>query len=57
VAGACACGDEYSSSMKCGEFVDWLKICKLLKKGCAPWSELDTVRLAKDTYKDYLIFR
>jgi hypothetical protein len=25
VAGSCECGDEPSSSIKCGEFLEWLK--------------------------------
>ena len=27
VAGACECGNEPSGSIKCGEFLDWLKTC------------------------------
>ena len=39
VAGTCDCGNEPSGSTKCGEFLDWLKTCSLLKKDCAAWSE------------------
>ena len=27
VAGTCECGNESSSYIKCGEFLDWLKTC------------------------------
>jgi len=27
VAGACECGNEHSGSIKCGEFLDWLRNC------------------------------
>jgi hypothetical protein len=27
VAGCCVCGNESSSSIKLGEFLDWLKTC------------------------------
>jgi hypothetical protein len=27
VAGCCECGNEPSGSIKCGEFVDWLRNC------------------------------
>jgi len=27
VAGACECGNETSGSIKCGEFLDWLRNC------------------------------
>jgi hypothetical protein len=27
-----------NSAMKCGEFLDKLSDCQLVKKGCAPWS-------------------
>ena len=33
---ACGCGDEHSGSIKCGKFLDELKICYLLKKDSAP---------------------
>ena len=35
VAGACKRGNEHSGFIKCGEFVDWLRNCWLLKKDCA----------------------
>jgi len=34
--GTCGCGNETSVSIKCGEFLDELKICSLLKKDSAP---------------------
>jgi hypothetical protein len=34
VADTCECGDEPSGSLKCGEFLDWLKTSYLLKKDC-----------------------
>ena len=27
VAGACKCGNEPSGSIKCGEFLDWMRNC------------------------------
>jgi len=36
VAGACECGNELSGSVKCGEFLDLLRNCWLLRKGSAP---------------------
>jgi len=39
VVGTCECGDEHSGSIKCGEFLDWLRVLReLLKKESAPWS-------------------
>jgi len=35
VAGTCECGNELSGSIKCGEFLDWLKTGYLLKKNSA----------------------
>jgi hypothetical protein len=39
VASTCDCGNEHSGSIKCGEFLDWLKTGLFLKKDCAAWSE------------------
>ena len=39
VAGTCECGSEHSVYIKCGEFLDWLRNCQLLKKDSAAWSE------------------
>ena len=39
VAGTGECGNEPSCSLKCGEFIDWLKTGWLLKKQCAAWSK------------------
>ena len=39
MAGTCEYGKEPSGSIKCGEFLDWLKTGWLLKKGSAAWSE------------------
>ena len=33
------CRSEPSGSIKCGEFLDWLRIGYLLKKDSAPWSK------------------
>jgi hypothetical protein len=33
------CGNEPSGSIKCGEFLEWLKTGELLKKDCAAWSK------------------
>ena len=35
----CECGNEPSGSVKCGEFLDWMKTGQLLKKDSAPWSK------------------
>jgi len=35
VAGSCGCGDEPLGSIKFGEFLDWLKNCRLLRKDSA----------------------
>ena len=40
VAGSCECGNEPSGSIKCGEFVDWLRTSQLVRKDSAPWSQL-----------------
>jgi hypothetical protein len=39
VAGTCEYGEEPSASVKRGEFVDWLRTDKLLKKDSLPWSK------------------
>ena len=36
--GTCKCSNEPSGSIKCGEFLDYLRTDQLLKKGCAAWS-------------------
>jgi hypothetical protein len=33
-------GTEHSGSIKCGEFLDYLRTCKLLRKDSAPWSQV-----------------
>ena len=38
VAGSCKCGDKPSGSIKCGEFVEWLRTCELLRKASVPCS-------------------
>jgi hypothetical protein len=35
--GYCEGGDELSSSIKCGEFLDQLRNCKLINKASAIW--------------------
>ena len=40
LAGACEYVNEFSGSVKCGEFLDNLRIGLLLKKDSVPWSEL-----------------
>ena len=35
----CECGNESSGSIKCGEFLDYLRTGKLVKKDSAPWSK------------------
>ena len=38
VTGICECSNEPSGSIKCEEFLDWLKTGQLFKKDSAPWS-------------------
>jgi hypothetical protein len=40
VAGTCECGNAHSGSIKCGEFLDWLRTGQLLRKDSAVWSKL-----------------
>jgi len=37
VAVTCECGNEISGSIKCGEYLNWLRSSQLLKKDSAPW--------------------
>jgi hypothetical protein len=37
--GTCDCGNEPSDSIKCGEFLEQLKTCFILKKDTAPRSK------------------
>ena len=37
--GSCECVNELSGSIKCSEFLNQLKTCKLLRKESAPWSK------------------
>ena len=46
MADACECGNEPSSSVKCGEFLDQLQTSQLLKKDSAPWS-INTAEVSK----------
>ena len=39
MAGTCECGNEPSGSIKCREFLDWLKIGYPLKKDSVPSSK------------------
>ena len=39
MAGTYECGNEPSGSIKCGEFLDYIKTGYLLKKDSAPWSK------------------
>jgi hypothetical protein len=38
VANTCKCGSEPSGSIKCREFLDWLRTGWFLRKDSAPWS-------------------
>ena len=40
MAGVSECGNEISGSIKCGEFLDWLRNCQLLKRDSIPLSWL-----------------
>jgi hypothetical protein len=42
-AGCCKRGNEPSGTIKCGEFLDWLRIGELFKKDSAPWSKLRSI--------------
>ena len=35
MCGRCERGNEHSGSIKCGEFIDWLRDCHLSKTDCA----------------------
>jgi hypothetical protein len=37
VSGTCECGNEHLGSIKCGEFLDYLRTGYLLKKDRASW--------------------
>jgi len=39
VAGTCEGVKDPSGSIKCGEFLDYLKTGELLKNDCTPWSK------------------
>jgi hypothetical protein len=43
VVGSCECSNKPLTSIKYGNFSDWLKICLLLERNYAPWSELVTI--------------
>jgi hypothetical protein len=45
VTGTCEFGDERSSSIKCGEFLDYLRTCQRLRKDTAPWFETGMRRI------------
>ena len=38
--GSCERGNECSVFIKCGEFLEYLRMCYLLRKVCASWSQL-----------------
>ena len=40
MGGCCECGYEPLGFLKCGEFLDWLWNCSVLKKESAQWSWL-----------------
>ena len=40
MAGTCECGNAPSGYIECGEFRDWLRTGRLVRKDSAPWSEL-----------------
>ena len=37
MVGARECVNETSGSVKCGEFLDWMRTCQLLNRDSAPW--------------------
>ena len=41
------CGYEPWGSTKCGEFLDYLITCQLLKQGSAPWSQVRSQFVSK----------
>jgi len=36
------CGNKPPGSIKCGEFLDYLRNCQLLRGYSAPWGKLDS---------------
>jgi hypothetical protein len=38
VADSCKPGNEFSGSIKGGEFFDYVSVLQVLKETCAPWS-------------------
>ena len=56
VAGTCECGNEPSGSIKCGEFLDQLRIGQFLKKNSTPWSE-EVSKCAHKTVRGNIILR
>jgi hypothetical protein len=54
--GLCESGDEFFGSIKCEEFLDWLKKDSPLRKGYALWSQLLTyIKCYIHQYVDYCI--
>ena len=41
MVGACECRNEPSGSVKCVEFLDWLRTSLFLKKGFSAWFQLN----------------
>jgi hypothetical protein len=37
--GSCKWGNKPLGSIKCREFLEWLRMFQLLRKGSAPWSK------------------
>ena len=40
LAGYCECGNEPQGFLKCGEFLDYLRTCQLIKMDFSPWNYL-----------------
>jgi hypothetical protein len=40
-SGTCECQNDPSGSIKCGEFLDYMRTCSLHRKDCAPWNYLE----------------
>jgi hypothetical protein len=51
--GYCECGNELLGSIKCGEILDYVRNCQLLKKVYASWSWLKTCRYLSNIYGLY----
>ena len=52
MAGTCECGNELLDSIKCGQFLEWLRTSQLLKKGSAPYSKKVSKCVKREMYEN-----